>query len=68
MQHHDAALGGDSETPHTVPALTIKRSSYADTHTRGSNQIKLIEADPEPHTAISGKAPNSIQEAETPRC
>lgn len=65
MQHHYTALDGDSETPQTVFRLTIKRSSYADTHTAGHNQMKLFGADPEPHTAISGKAPNSIQEAET---
>lgn len=61
MQPHYAALGGDSETPQTVSTQTIKRNSYADSHTRGANQTKLFGADPEPHTAISGKAP--IQEA-----
>lgn len=71
MQHHYAALDGDSETPqtiHTVSTLTIERSSYTNTHTRGCNEMKSFGADPEPHTAISGKEPDSIQEAETHHC
>lgn len=66
--HQYVVLDGDSETPQTVSTLTIKRSSYADMHTRGCNPMKSFGADPEPHTTISGKAPNSIQEAETHHC
>lgn len=68
MQHHYSVSDGDSESPQTVSTPTIKRSSYADTHTRGCNLTLLFGADPEPHTAISGKVPNSIQEAEIHHC
>lgn len=68
MQHHYAALDGDSETPQIFFTLTIEGSSYADTHTRGCNQMKSFGADPEAHTAISGKTPDSVQEAGTYNC